>query len=674
MAPVQSRVWADSESHIQDRADPSHFFDRCAYGGHWWGPDECPTWVHEVGVGLGTPNPPFVSKADRNKSTRPSVVSPAPPAKVNCSPSPSRRYGHSPDRGYSPPYASSSKTASSSSGSQGGYYHYGPNGNTHRNSGAGGYWEQGHVASTRMNSPARGNSPPRRYPDHGRAAPPRGRIPSWRGQPPRQQSRSPPRRGDRGYQPRHDQLRHDPMGPPGARAKWQREEDNTLRQLAVDSRAPRAPVATTEWVRTTYPPPINEAPLSADGHPICPLEVDTSDADDYGSDSEAPTLPVNWRATEKIRQLDAAEHIRLGRRVRTFHVPHAEDLGLWNGLRVVSLDDTANVLRWISRTEPMAYHFMRNQCLTLGSREYVTQARTDGQVYLLKKQNPAAEEFWLESTGKKKGPPGDYTTSPDPPATDAPLTEHRFTALSNAAQGDDDTTVIVSEAPMPGEVYSGTHTRLDAAARLYDEMETKYWPFGFRIDENTWPSTRRAAVYLNDVLAWYTINALAPRRNRTSTSIDRARFMELLVRGLSVAGMYYRFAQIGDYASDVLPFEHYPFLAQNMSFSHVVAWLVQHGIHRDSNDVKILESFCRSRCNATHKSDSPCTTEFTQGSPPLNERDMLSYGAAEIIPWADLCHAPLQPNVTSGYPAHPAAATPAMPVDEDTDMASGQTG
>jgi hypothetical protein len=50
---------------------------------------------------------------------------------------------------------------------------------------------------------------------------------------------------------------------------------------------------------------------------------------------------------------------------------------------------------------------------------------------------------------------------------------------------------------------------------------------------------------------------------------------------LSVAGSFNRIAQLGEYAFANRALEHYPFLTGNITMSHVVAWLVQHGVARD---------------------------------------------------------------------------------------------
>ncbi|KAJ7488627.1 hypothetical protein B0H11DRAFT_1913103 [Mycena galericulata] len=608
MAPNNnSRVWADTDRHTQDRNNPGHFWDRKIYGGHWWGPDHRSTYVHELGVPLGTRDPPFVANIDRVNRMGP------PPGEYRRSADPPRHSDGSRNR--SPPHASSSSSGS-------------------------GYYRRGHHH--------RRNATP--IPDEAHH--------DQRDQYRRTRSPYPAPQHHWVDRPSRGKHRTSPMAASGARDSWRNDKGaRALRQRAVESKRGRS--YTRQWVRSIYPPDIAAAPVDAEGHPQCPLEVVEDDESDYGSDAEMPTLPANWRSEEKLRQLDSIELVRLGRHFASFKTPSEAEVGRWSGLMITTPDQAANLVRWVVRTEPSTYYFMRQQCLRLGSN--VTKLRNEGELYLLRAQNPAAEQFWMRSTGKKKGPYNQLAPS-GVRATD----EERFAFLGSAVQGDDDTVVIITEKAASGDARSGTHTLLEAAAKLYDAMDTKLWPLGFRIDEMTWPTMRICRVYFNDVLAWYTINALAPRRNRVGTSIDRAKFMELLVRLLSIGGAFNRIAQLGEYEFANLPLEHYPFLTQNIGFSHIVAWFTQHGIRHEGEDIRILESFCRSRRNFTHKTSSPTNTEFAAGSTPQNMSDVLRRGDADIIHWRDLRHAQLQPNTESSYPQHPAA----MPVDEDADMPS----
>ncbi|KAJ7610034.1 hypothetical protein DFH06DRAFT_1346171 [Mycena polygramma] len=438
-----------------------------------------------------------------------------------------------------------------------------------------------------------------------------------------------------------------------------RREEERLRARALQRRIKTPPPA-APWVRSLFPPDIAAADEDGNGHPICPLEIGTGDNEsDYGSDSDIPSLPAGWRTTELARQADAAAHEQLGTREYTRHVVPASDaIGHWAGKTIETKDEAANVLRWIARTEPTAFHFMHCERVRLGSDPTIT--RSEGQVYLLQRQNGAAEQFWLATTNRRKGPsryepPVAYKTEAAQRAD-----EDMYAYLGTALLGEDTTFVYITElAEETSEVRSGSHTKLLDADRLYANIEFRLWPIGFRINEREYPDPRGrfAKPYQGDVLAWYTINALAPRRTRVGTSIERAKFMELLIRILSIAGTYNRIANSGEYVAANRPLQHYPFLTMNATFSHVVAWLIQHGIRRDGDAIKVLESFARSRRNAKEDRETPNAVVFTKGGLPHDMDEMVAMKmGTDFCHWKDVMHAGLQPGVTSDYPQQPSSA------------------
>jgi predicted neuraminidase len=99
-----------------------------------------------------------------------------------------------------------------------------------------------------------------------------------------------------------------------------------------------------------------------------------------------------------------------------------------------------------------------------------------------------------------------------------------------------------------------------------------------------------------DVVAWFTINALIPGRNST-TSLHRASFLSTTINILSVHGTFDHYAIISGYEFASLPLEHYPFSAEKILFAQVVAWFMQHGIDSKSDGLASLESFAHARRN-----------------------------------------------------------------------------
>ncbi|KAJ6485365.1 hypothetical protein C8R47DRAFT_1072722 [Mycena vitilis] len=456
-------------------------------------------------------------------------------------------------------------------------------------------------------------------------------------------------RGNRGRGARYDAYPRD----------HDRREEERLRARALQGRIKTPPPA-APWVRSIFPPDITKADEDGNGHPICPLEIGTeNDESDYGSDSGAPTLPSGWRTTELARRADAVAHEELGTREYTRHtVAPSDAIGRWLDKTIETKDEAANVLRWIARTEPTSFHFMHCERVRLGADPTIT--RSEGQVYLLQRQNSAAEQYWLATTNHRKGPsryepPAAYKTAGGQRPED-----DMYAYLGTAILSSDDTFVYLTElAEETSEVRSGSHTKLLEADRLYANMEFRLWPIGFRINEREYPDPRGrfAKAYQGDILAWYTINALAPRRTRVGTSIERSKFMELLIRLLSVAGTYNRIANAGEYVAANRALEHYPFLTMNATFSHVVAWLIQHGIRCDGDAIKVLESFARSRRNAKEDRETPNAVVFTKGGVPhdLDEVVAMKMGT-DFCHWKEVMHAGLQPNVTSEYPQQPSSA------------------
>ncbi|KAJ7655769.1 hypothetical protein DFH06DRAFT_1329204 [Mycena polygramma] len=484
----------------------------------------------------------------------------------------------------------------------------------------------------------------------------RERSPRRRSPPPRRY-RSPPRRGRGGHG-----RRYNAMGPPAARYDNRRDTDADLRNLALQSRhknADRGRVDVVKWVRTQFPPDISKADLDNAGHPICPLEADEDDEDDFGSDSGAPRLPSNWKAMEAARRADAIEHEKRGSRMyKRNTVDDVDSLGAWAGKKIDTAEEAANLLRWVKRTEPGAFQLMHCERVRLGSDP--TILRTEGQVYLLQRQNSASEQYWYASTGRRKGPARYEMPAPPAPDSGSRADKDAYVYLGTALLGENDTVVILPETALETSgVSSGSHTTLMDAGRMYDAMEHSLWPYGMRVSETQFANVkdRHAIAHRNDVMAWYTINALAPRRNRVGSSIFRSKFMEILIRLLSVAGTYSMIALAGEYVMANRALEHYPFLTLNITFSQVVGWFIQHGITPDGDAIVILESFARARRNTTEGRDSPNPIIFTNGGIPHSDVEVAALKlGTDFCHWKDLAHDGLQDGVESSYPRRPANA------------------
>ncbi|KAJ7465826.1 hypothetical protein B0H11DRAFT_2240099 [Mycena galericulata] len=249
MPATRPHLYADTADHIQDRNDLGHFWDRKKYGGHWWGPDARSTWVHEYGVPLSTPEPPFVPNRYRQNGVTP-TAGPYQPDPPRGRPD---RYARTTPLA---PFASSGSTASSGPG----FYRYGPpppfdyRRNQQRSLSPDSRWTRGSTPSTRRSSRSRSSPPPgarssppphayRRY-----NSPRNERMPS----PPRQRTSHNTRWPERNTRTPHRAV--GPMGTPKARQNRPRDDETQrLRLRTLDSRKtpPPPPNAEVKWVRTT---------------------------------------------------------------------------------------------------------------------------------------------------------------------------------------------------------------------------------------------------------------------------------------------------------------------------------------------------------------------------------------------------------------------------------------
>ncbi|KAJ7459538.1 hypothetical protein B0H11DRAFT_2242605 [Mycena galericulata] len=670
--------YADTAYHIQDRHDLSLLWDRGQFGGRWQGTDAQHTWVHALGVPLDAPWPPYVPLAIRSAYSTPSHAYPVPQRERGFAEggyTPQRQY-REPTQGMqtppppqrpAPQYEPDWRTAergryiaprSDNSGDTYNRYAYTPAPPQRRRSlSPPPRWRRDDSPSTRGSTLSRGSSQ-RRPGSPSRRQRSRSRSPYRRSR-----SRSPIRyaRGQRGRRVHS----HGPMGTSTARSEWRKRDDEAhLREKALHSRP--------SWVRTIWPEDITKVATDDDGHPICPLEVKADDEDDYGSDSGNTVLPSNWVARETERVTEALELEMQGTVYNKTAVPMPATAGIWANLPLRTVEQAANVLRWVTRTEPTAFAFMHHHVVRLGNDP--TVQRSAPFVYLMAKQVDATTQFWMRSTGRRHAPPRPSKTNArrlDPPGADPIMVAAGFKGnpiqvyVGNAVMGDDTTTVIIKQAPEASQVQSGTHTKRHIAVLIYGNILVKHWPHGLRVTEKRFPhpAADYAEPYDIDVGVWFTINALCPRRTCHGSSVQRVKFFSLLMLLLSVHGTFHRYAQFGQYPYATLPLEHYPFRTENITMSLIVSWFVQHGIAKDGEAIAQMESFARARRNWRNGVDDPTITIFTKGEFPRNPNDVLAIPESDITPWADIRHAPPQDGVRTAYPECP--STDAMDQDED---------
>jgi hypothetical protein len=346
-------------------------------------------------------------------------------------------------------------------------------------------------------------------------------------------------------------------------------------------------------------------------------------------------------------------------------------MGPWFGLTFTLIAHAINLMRWVRHGCRLSYQTLCYVTQRVGSD--LTILRTDGELHLLLHQVRACGDFWFAVTGNRVAPSRSSALR-KPLLADVPAQEEQDVAMPDGVLSTlaylgtappDDTgnthvwlaeCVVQGATPLPGVV-----TLLGNVSALYEKMATRLWPIGMRVNRDAYPDAEWCRPWAPDVTAWWTINSLSPRREKGGTSIHRARFLDALIKILSIAGTFSSVVTAGGYTTAALALEHYPFCCLNVTASQVVAWLVQHGIAPGSSAILVLESFGRARRNRTDGGADPAGCEFT--SFPMNEAEMRKIGQDGITPWGALEHGPLRDGVTSSYPRSPGADAVKTPID-----------
>ncbi|KAJ7116749.1 hypothetical protein C8R46DRAFT_1239360 [Mycena filopes] len=411
--------------------------------------------------------------------------------------------------------------------------------------------------------------------------------------------------------------------------------------------------------REIFPPDTRLALYDPSGHPIFPPKEAALDDTIHGTDAGL-MLPLGYAENEderrsKALELEAAGH-KFGK-VTTTLTP--ENAGVWSSAGpVMTFDQAVNVVRWVHRGNIFAREYLRAMVTRLGTNP--TLGRSLGEVTLLQHQNQAMAVCKSVIHGYKlsrnkvanAGSSGAYT-SIVPQSTGTPEAKASLANAATATDTDvdmtppkqahpvylgtarrvepDATRVYLAENPPKEDmarygttasidnavrwyanatrVYLaenppkedmaryGTTASIDNAVRWYANVPTSHWPRGMRVSYSALPSTATASPWPADVGAWFTLNALAPARDAEFSSIQRAAWMNVAVRLLSIHGTFDRYVEVGSFVYNTLPLEHYPFEATNVSFAQVISWLTVHGIETGSTALSSLESFARARRN-----------------------------------------------------------------------------
>ncbi|KAJ7086776.1 hypothetical protein B0H15DRAFT_950281 [Mycena belliarum] len=493
----------------------------------------------------------------------------------------------------------------------------------------------------------------------------------------------------------------------------QRESSNeeALRRRVVDSR-PAVP-------RTLFPPNIMAATRDNDGHPLFP-EAELEDGEST-EELDAIREPRDYLANENRRREVATADEGSGKVYRKI-VDRLDPLrvGPWCiATGVVTFVQAINILRWVHAGDTFTAEFLKSVQTRLGTDP--TIHRSQGEVTLLQHQMDAMRRYNAIIEGRKlartrtsnaepagapfQAPPAGPATIGGPaptttttsitaptaaeapaagPDDDEPMPEHDPSEpdddavedqdpvetpgyLGTSVHGDTDTTIVVLTEHATADAFArfGMRSPLLKAKRWYANIPTAHWPRGMRVSQYALPSTTSAVPHDADVRAWFTINALSPDRGPDGTSVHRARFLDALIRLLSIHGTFHRYTQFGQYVVARLPFEHYPFESVNISFAQIVAWFVQHGIDSQSESVAVLESFARARRNHAAGVEDVNTLEFSAGF-PASMNEVANIVVREEDLWINLRHGAVRADATTMYPSHPAGDVEMRPLPEQT--------
>ncbi|KAJ7151169.1 hypothetical protein C8R46DRAFT_1229442 [Mycena filopes] len=482
-----------------------------------------------------------------------------------------------------------------------------------------------------------------------------------------------------------------PIGRPQARPITRRlRAAAELRRTALESRR-------AGWRRTRFPPDAQLAPRDPSGHPLFPSTEAGEDDTDLGPLAGVQE-PVHYASRETERRTKAVAEARRGRITPRQTDPLTiHTAGIWaTAGPVQTVAQAVNLLRWVYRGDTYATDFMRalvgramahfnatvygartpervnrTNPIPVDSPAATSSAMEEDEPMPIVSDTPlaAAPELPLAPTVH---PVGVTTVNADP--FDIPFNEedddvHDVTVFLGAARRvlPDNTMVHLGEQAAASDAMSrrGTTASISRAVRWYKNMPTSQWPYGMRVSETQWPTMPNAEPLWLDVGAWFTLNALLPRRDLFS-SFHRASSLKVIIRVLSVDGMFDHYADTGAYPFNNLPLEHYPFDAGNIEFCHLISWFVQHGIAARSEALGALQTYARSRRNRIANADDPCKTTFETDWPAGPGDVGANMLRAEDL-WTEMRHGPVRDGTITLYPRHPGA-----PIIADITMDNGE--
>ncbi|KAJ7652770.1 hypothetical protein DFH06DRAFT_1134224 [Mycena polygramma] len=407
------------------------------------------------------------------------------------------------------------------------------------------------------------------------------------------------------------------------------------------------------------------------GHPLFP-DVEDGEDDELRSALEEVKPLAHYEGREKERHEKALLDERNG---HIFHkvtdAPSLEKTGLWTTAGPITTHAQAvNLMRWVHHGDPTAMEFLRRTVTRLGTDP--TLPRTIGEVTTLQYQNQAMARYNATVNGERE--PAPKLTN----AGHAPTVTHGAHQAVPGAGPPQPYDAMDEDDPMPANTDASNTMRASgdgghdnrppdgAPAHRHDGA-----PWHDGIDSASgamvWECahialaigsadlTQRAAHHDERV-------AMAPRcgPKRGESSVDRSAFLKIAIRILSVKGFFDKYATLAGYLLNDLPLEHFPFPGVNVSFAHVIAWLMQHGIDKGSEALLALESFaCARRRHAAGKTEDLQKSLFNDDWPHCpDDADNIVLRPEDL--WTGLQFGSPRPGETTDFPSHPAGAPATM--------------
>ncbi|KAK7023747.1 hypothetical protein R3P38DRAFT_3194278 [Favolaschia claudopus] len=444
-------------------------------------------------------------------------------------------------------------------------------------------------------------------------------------------------------------------------------------------------------VEGQFVPNPSAAETTPRGYPILPsIPSEPGEESDYpseGSDSEDTQLEKKKSAMikERNRQSAAVANLPHGSIVPpAFPAPAPPNAGIFGRLSFDQVDDARVLLSWWSAGDESAYYMAIHLITYYG--ENPAASRPPGIVHLMSNQSNAGSDFVFARTGQHTSL-AKLRASASNTITRA---DRRRARHRNTSRPDRSTTTTTSTSTGPPSVIDtdevmpaapeislasyqpsflgtsppttmlpdvaaglGPSASLADALTYMERLPPHRWMQGIRIHDGTWPTTStplRTAPLIDDVLASRFVLMIAPAESEGGPG-GREAFIELVLVGFSLFGLFERFVSRGQWIGASLPLERYPFDARTLNFSLALSWVHQHGISPETQGARALHSFAASWRNRHENTGSPTGVVFRRE--PTDERSVLNWPDEAITSWSLLQHGQLRPGVTSDYPRIP---------------------